>query len=172
MTESLVIAAILAICAVILWLRPQSISTLSGNPEENPELNWRAVRRIGAGGLLLLAVVIVYNLVTINVAERIRELSTIKVLGFYPREVTMYIYRETIINSCLALPVGWLLGWMLQQYIIAAVPPENVMFDPACGWLPFVVSTVVIVLVVAAMYAVVNRYLRRVDMLEALKSVD
>ena len=45
MTESLVIAAILAICAVILWLRPQSISTLSGNPEENPELNWRAVRR-------------------------------------------------------------------------------------------------------------------------------
>ena len=54
MTESLVIAAILAICAVILWLRPQSISTLSGNPEENPELNWRAVRRIGAGGLLLL----------------------------------------------------------------------------------------------------------------------
>lgn len=121
---------------------------------------------------VLLAVVIVYNLVTINVAERIRELSTIKVLGFYPREVTMYIYRETIINSCLALPVGWLLGWMLQQYIIAAVPPENVMFDPACGWLPFVVSTVVIVLVVAAMYAVVNRYLRRVDMLEALKSVD
>ena len=121
---------------------------------------------------ILLAVVIVYNLVTINVAERIRELSTIKVLGFYPREVTMYIYRETIINSCLALPVGWLLGWMLQQYIIAAVPPENVMFDPACGWLPFVVSTVVIVLVVAAMYAVVNRYLCRVDMLEALKSVD
>ena len=54
MTESLVIAAILAICAVILWLRPQSISTLSGNPEENPKLNWR----IGAGGLLLLAVVI------------------------------------------------------------------------------------------------------------------
>ena len=55
MTESLVIAAILAICAVILWLRPQSISTLSGNPEENPEINWRAVRRIGAGGLLLLS---------------------------------------------------------------------------------------------------------------------
>ena len=54
MTESLVIAAILAICAVILWLRPQSISTLSGNPEENPELNWRAVRRIGAGSWLLL----------------------------------------------------------------------------------------------------------------------
>ena len=121
---------------------------------------------------VLLAVVIVYNLVTINVAERIRELSTIKVLGFFDNEVSMYIYRETIINSLLALPVGWLLGWLLQQYIISAVPPENVMFDPACGWLPFVVSTAVVVAVVAVMYVVVNRKLRNVDMLEALKSVD
>lgn len=121
---------------------------------------------------VLLAVVIVYNLVTINVAERIRELSTIKVLGFFDNEVSMYIYRETIINSLIALPVGWLLGWLLQQYIITAVPPENVMFDPACGWLPFAVSTVVVVAVVAVMYVVVNHQLKNVDMLEALKSVD
>ena len=121
---------------------------------------------------ILLAVVIVYNLVTINVAERIRELSTIKVLGFFDNEVSMYIYRETIINSLLALPVGWLLGWLLQQYIITAVPPENVMFDPACGWLPFAVSAAVVVAVVAVMYVVVNRQLKNVDMLEALKSVD
>ncbi len=121
---------------------------------------------------VLLAVVIVYNLVTINVAERIRELSTIKVLGFYDNEVSMYIYRETIINSILSLPVGWLLGWLLQQYIITAVPPEEVMFNPATGWLPYLVSTVVIVAVVAVMYVSVNRKLREVDMLEALKSVD
>lgn len=121
---------------------------------------------------VLLAMVIVYNLVTINVAERIRELSTIKVLGFFGNEVSMYIYRETIINSLIALPVGWLLGWLLQQYIITAVPPENVMFDPACGWLPFAVSAFVVVTVVAVMYLVVNRQLRNVDMLEALKSVD
>lgn len=65
---------------------------------------------------------------------------------------------------------------MLQQYIITAVPPENVMFDPACGWLPFAVSAVVVavvvVVVVVVMYAVVNRKLKNVDMLEALKSVD
>ena len=121
---------------------------------------------------VLLAVVIVYNLVTINVAERIRELSTIKVLGFFDNEVSMYIYRETIINSLLALPAGWLLGWMLQQYIISAVPPENVMFDPACGWLAFVVSALVVAAVVLVMYVVVNRQLKNVDMLEALKSVD
>ncbi len=121
---------------------------------------------------VLLATVIVYNLVTINVAERIRELSTIKVLGFYDGEVSMYIYRETIINSIISLPVGWLLGWLLQQYIITAVPPEEVMFDPSTGMLPYLVSTVVIVAVTFVMYLIVNRQLRNVDMLEALKSVD
>lgn len=120
---------------------------------------------------VLLAIVIVYNLVTINVAERIRELSTIKVLGFFDNEVSMYIYRETIINSLIAVPVSWLLGWLLQQYVITAVPPGNVMFDPACGWLPFVVSAAVVIVVVAIMYVAVNRQLKHVDMLEALKSV-
>lgn len=120
---------------------------------------------------VLLAIVIVYNLVTINVAERIRELSTIKVLGFFDNEVSMYIYRETTINSLIAVPVSWLLGWLLQQYVITAVPPENVMFDPACGWLPFVVSAAVVIVVVAIIYVAVNRQLKHVDMLEALKSV-
>ena len=120
----------------------------------------------------MLAVVIVYNLVTINVSERIRELSTIKVLGFYEREVTMYIYRETILLSCIGVPVGWGIGRLLQLYIISAVPPEELMFNPACGALAFVMPVVVVAAVVAAMYFVVNRRLRNVDMLEALKSVD
>lgn len=120
----------------------------------------------------MLAVVIVYNLVTINVSERIRELSTIKVLGFYEHEVTMYIYRETILLSCIGVPVGWGIGRLLQLYIISAVPPEELMFNPACGALAFVMPVVVVAAVVAAMYFVVNRRLRNVDMLEALKSVD
>lgn len=119
-----------------------------------------------------LAVVILYNLVTINVSERIRELSTIKVLGFRPREVTMYIYRETILLSGIGIPVGWALGRALQLYIITAVPPEETMFNPACGVLAFAVPTLVIAAVVALLYLAVNRRLRRVDMLEALKSVD
>lgn len=58
MNESLVIAAILALCAGIVWLRPQSISTLSETPKKNPEVNWCAVRRIAAGGMALLAAAI------------------------------------------------------------------------------------------------------------------
>lgn len=62
---------------------------------------------------VLLAIVILYNLTNINVAERIRELSTIKVLGFHNNEVTLYIYRETIV---LAVPCGnrtWSGSWFL-----------------------------------------------------------
>ena len=120
----------------------------------------------------LLAVVILFNLVTINVSERIRELSTIKVLGFYPKEVSMYIYRETIILSIIGVPFGWAFGRFLQLYIISAVPPEQVMFSPECGWACFAVPAVVIAVVVTLLYFVVNRRLRNVDMLEALKSVD
>ena len=120
----------------------------------------------------LLAIVILFNLVTINVSERIRELSTIKVLGFYPGEVSMYIYRETIILSVIGVPVGWAFGRFLQLYIINAVPPEQVMFSPECGWACFIVPAVVIAAVVTLLYFVVKRRLRKVDMLEALKSVD
>ena len=120
----------------------------------------------------LLAVVILFNLVTINVSERIRELSTIKVLGFFPREVSMYIYRETIILSIIGVPVGWAFGRVLQLYIINAVPPEQVMFSPECGSACFVVPAIVVAAVVTLLYFVVKRRLRTVDMLEALKSVD
>ena len=120
----------------------------------------------------LLAIVIIYNLVTINVSERIRELSTVKVLGFYDGEVSMYIYRETIVLSCIAIPAGWLFGRFLQLYIITAVPPEGVMFDPSTGWLPFAISVGVVAIVVWLQYYVVRHSLRKVDMLEALKSAD
>lgn len=80
MNESLVIAAILALCAAVVWLRPQSISTLSETPKKNPELNWRAVRRIAAGGTALLAAAIAggsWLLLRIGVAEQ--TLATIRI---------------------------------------------------------------------------------------------
>lgn len=118
----------------------------------------------------LLGVVILYNLTNLNVAERIRELSTIKVLGFYNNEVTMYIYRETILLSAFGVVVGYGFGAWLHRYIITAVPPDNVMFDPSIGWIPFVVPLVMIAVVTALLGWYVNRKLRNVDMLEALKS--
>lgn len=62
----------------------------------------------------LLAFVVLYNLTNINVSERIRELSTIKVLGFYPKEVTMYVYRENIILTLMGIAAGFILGFFLH----------------------------------------------------------
>ena len=79
---------------------------------------------------ILLAVVILYNLTNINVAERIRELSTIKVLGFHNKEVTLYIYRETIILSVIGMAVGLLGGFFLHRFLIEKVAPSIISLTP------------------------------------------
>ena len=120
----------------------------------------------------LLALVILYNLTNLNVEERIRELSTIKVLGFYDHEVTMYIYRETILLSAIGVLAGYGFGAWLHHYIITTVPPDNIMFDPSIRWVAFAIPLVMIVVITAVLGWLVNHKLRNVDMLEALKSVD
>ena len=121
---------------------------------------------------ILLAIVILYNLTNINVSERIRELSTIKVLGFYNKEVTMYIYRETILLTAIGILVGFVFGDALYRYILAVVPPDDVMFNPALGMQAFVIPVVVISVITALLGLLINRRLKNVDMLEALKSVE
>ena len=121
---------------------------------------------------ILLAVVILYNLTNINVAERIRELSTIKVLGFLNKEVTMYIYRETILLSVIGIVVGLLFGRVLHRVIIETVAPGFVMFNPVVGWFVYVLPSVIVIVILVALGYMVNHLLQRIDMLEALKSVD
>lgn len=120
----------------------------------------------------LLGIVILYNLTNINVSERIRELSTIKVLGFYDKEVTMYIYRETILLTIIGILAGFGIGEALHQYIITVVPPDDVMFNPALGGGSFLIPALIIAIVTTILGFVVNYRLKNVDMLEALKSVD
>ena len=121
---------------------------------------------------VLLAIVILYNLTNINVAERIRELCTIKVLGFYDKETTMYIYRETIILSAIGIVVGWVIGIILHSYILTVVPPDEVMFNPIVWIGAYIIPLVSIAVVSFALKYYVNEKLKNVDMLEALKSVD
>ena len=121
---------------------------------------------------ILLAIVILYNLTNINVAERIRELSTIKVLGFHNKEVTLYIYRETILLSIIGILMGLVGGYYLHQFLIAMIAPDAILFYPKVGLGVFLfpVGGLILLLVLLGIY--VNHYLRKVDMLEALKSVD
>lgn len=121
---------------------------------------------------ILLAIVILYNLTNINVAERIRELSTIKVLGFHNKEVTLYIYRETILLSIIGILMGLGGGYYLHQFLIAMIAPDAILFYPKVGLGVFLfpVGGMLLLLLLLGIY--VDHYLRKVDMLEALKSVD
>lgn len=121
---------------------------------------------------ILLAIVILYNLTNINVAERIRELSTIKVLGFHNKEVTLYIYRETILLSIIGILLGLVGGYYLHQFLIAMIAPDAILFYPKVGLGVFLfpVGGMILLLILLGIY--VDHYLRKVDMLEALKSVD
>ena len=121
---------------------------------------------------ILLAIVILYNLTNINVAERIRELSTIKVLGFHNKEVTLYIYRETILLSIIGILMGLVGGYYLHQFLIAMIAPDAILFYPKVGLGVFLfpVGGMILLLLLLGIY--VDHYLRKVDMLEALKSLD
>lgn len=121
---------------------------------------------------ILLAIVILYNLTNINVAERIRELSTIKVLGFHNKEVTLYIYRETIILSVIGMAVGLLGGFFLHRFLIEKVAPSIISLTPQVSLSVYLFPLTAVTLILTLLGFFVNYRLRRVDMLEALKSVD
>ena len=121
---------------------------------------------------VLLAIVILYNLTNINVAERIRELSTIKVLGFHNKEVTLYIYRETIILSLVGMIVGLFSGFYLHQFLIQMIAPGTFRFQPNVGWEVYLIPVLAVSVILTILGFFVNHYLRKVDMLEALKSVE
>jgi len=120
----------------------------------------------------LLAVIVLYNLTNINISERIREISTIKVLGFYPSEVTRYIYRETLILTVMGIIVGWFLGTALEQFVIIKIPPEQVMFYRKIFWTNYAISSLIILAIAFCVMLVMHLKLKRVNMLDALKSVE
>lgn len=121
---------------------------------------------------ILLAIVILYNLTNINVAERIRELSTIKVLGFHNKEVTLYIYRETILLSMIGIVTGLLGGFYLHRFLIAMVAPDSILFYPKVSLGVYLYPVLGVTTILALLGVFVNHHLRKVDMLEALKSVE
>ena len=121
---------------------------------------------------VLLAIVILYNLTNINVNERIRELSTIKVLGFHNKEVTFYIYRETMLLSLVGIILGLVSGFYLHQFLIQMISPATILFYPRVAWEVYALPIGAVLLILILLGFFVNHHLRKVDMLEALKSVE
>lgn len=120
----------------------------------------------------LLAFVVLYNLTNINVSERIRELSTIKVLGFYDGEVSLYIYRENIILTLMGIVVGLGLGVVLHGFVLATAEVDIMMFSPTIKTLSYLYSAILTLLFSGIVMIAMHVKLKKIDMIEALKSVD
>ena len=120
----------------------------------------------------LLAFVVLYNLLNANISERIRELATIKVLGFYDKEVYEYISRETIILTILGILFGLVGGYFLTIYIIKTCEIDMLMFNPKITIFSYMFG-VIITLVFAIIVNIITFFsLKKIDMIESLKSVE
>ena len=124
---------------------------------------------ISAGSL---AFVVLYNLTNVNISERVREIATIKVLGFYDNEVANYIYRENIILTFIGSLVGLVMGIFLHRYIMTTVEMDNIMFGLDLELRSYIYS-ILLTLVFSIFVNFVMYYkLRNIPMVESLKSVD
>ncbi|MDF2921794.1 MAG: hypothetical protein K0R57_708 [Paenibacillaceae bacterium] len=119
-----------------------------------------------------LAFVVLYNLTNINVSERVRELSTIKVLGFYDQEVSFYIYRENILLTLLGTLAGSFLGKVLHRFVLKTAELDATMFSPVIKWQSYVFAAVLTFVFSGIVMAFMHLKLKRIDMIEALKSVE
>ena len=99
-------------------------------------------------------------------------LSNLSILKFYNKEVTLYIYRETIVLSLVGIVVGLVAGFYLHQFLIQMISPATILFYPQVGWEVYVIPVVAVSTILTLLGFLVNRHLRKVDMLEALKSVE
>ena len=124
---------------------------------------------ISAGAL---AFVVLYNLTNVNISERIREIATIKVLGFYDKEVSAYIYRENIILTIIGTVVGLGLGTILHKFIMVTVEIQSMMFGRVIDMSSYFIAAVLTIVLSLFVNLAMFYKLRNVKMVESLKSVD
>lgn len=133
-------------------------------------LNSVIVVLIAAAGML--AFVVLYNLNNINITERKRELATIKVLGFYDLEVAEYVYRENILLTIIGSVVGWGLGYLLHQFVIVTVEIDDVMFGRNIDLRSYIIGFLFTIGFSAFVNWVMYFKLKKINMVESLKSVE
>lgn len=120
----------------------------------------------------MLAFIVLYNLTTINIAERIREISTLKVLGFYDKEVSSYVYRETLFLTIIGIIIGLVAGIFLHRYVIYVAETDNIVFLHSIKWPSYIYSFIVIICFTIIVQILTHYRLKKIDMIESLKSVE
>ena len=128
-----------------------------------------AVLIVSAGAL---AFVVLYNLTNISVSERLREIATIKVLGFFDKEVSAYVYRENIILTILGSIMGLGLGVLLHRVVMSVVDMKNIMFGKNINIISFILSFILTIIFSVIVNLVMYWKLKKIHMVESLKSIE
>lgn len=120
----------------------------------------------------MLAFVVLYNLSNVNISERIRELATIKVLGFYDKEVYQYVSRETVILTFIGIALGLVGGYILNMFIIKTCELDMMMMDSRIYFATYLYATILTIIFTLCVNIITYFSLKKVDMIESLKSVE
>ena len=124
------------------------------------------------GAAAALAFLVLFNLTNINVTERVRELATLKVLGFYDGETASYVYRENIILTLMGSALGLLGGKWLHRWLIGTIEMEYMIFGHGLHGRSYLYAVILTVIFSLSVNFFSYFYIRKIDMVESLKSVE
>ena len=133
-------------------------------------LNYVVIVLIVSAGLL--AFVVLYNLSNVNISERIRELATIKVLGFYDKEVYEYVTRETVILTVIGIALGLIAGYFLNYYILGTCEINMLRFTKNINLISYLYAIIITVVFTIIVNIATYFSLKKIDMIENLKTVE
>lgn len=120
----------------------------------------------------ILAFVVLYNLNNINITERRRELATFKLLGFYDNELASYVYRENVVLTIFGIILGIVLGIILHKFVMITVETDVYMFGRELAFSSIIIATIMTVVFTVIVNAIMYFSLKKIDMVESLKSVE
>ena len=119
-----------------------------------------------------LAFIVLFNLSNINLTERVREIATIEVLGFYPRETGAYVFRENLILVLLGIIAGLPAGWALHRFIMTQINVDLVSFNNVIHTTSYIYTIITVLIFTFIVDRVMRRKLKKINMAEALKSIE
>ena len=119
-----------------------------------------------------LAITVLYNLTTINISERKREIASLKVLGFHDGEVSTYVYRETVILTIMGSIIGIVLGLSLNTFVLSVAETDEILFVKDIHFLSYLYTFIIMIIFTILVQFITYFILRKINMIDSLKSVE
>lgn len=142
------------------------------NMIENMMQSMNFIVALVIGCAAALAFIVLFNLGNINISERVREIATLKVLGFYPRETGAYVFRENAVLSMMGIIVGLPLGILLHRFVMQQIQIDMISFDIRVKPISFVLSVIAVLGFTVCVDLIMRKKINRINMAESLKSIE